>query len=520
MDPELGPIYCLFDELLELIFIQLPPKELLNCRLVCKRWDFILRSTKLLLNSMGIHLEVDGKPPVDIQHPMVNALRSNPALKINRITLNADLFIEESGLPKAAQLRSYLKSFGPLNTVKELTFKISQSQSETMFDLIFICLSALKEVKLVRLAFDAAHGNVMTGGREVKFDKRWSHVCWVTIEEIHFTGFDFWSPGTFTNFGYLLNKMPGLKVIWGMNAFNEVFYEQHADKIKSTNVFTMELEAIMTLMHGVSLKKLDIDGSLHENSPEQWIFLNENQPELMEIRLTFDHLHIHDPILGPSLNLAQNNYEKVKDLTLNLYVAGLNGVEFHSTLIQFQKIEILSIDLLVDGPCFFGHESINLENLEKVYFNASNTNNQPLSCDQCIKSLIKTIGTANTISFEMPVQFEILARLKNSAPQLEHLIIHRLSDLKYSYEHWPLMSMLQSIVVPLRQASKKAEILNFCKACPNLKNIEFLCVDTLKHWQMNIFLQNLEFLETLHLGNKKFVVKTKNENRAFVRIDD
>lgn len=435
---------------------------------------------------------------------MVNALKSNPALKINRITLNADLFIEECLLPKTAQLRSYLKSFGPLNTVKELTFKISKSQSETMFDLIFICLSALKEVKIVRLGFGT--GNVMSSSCEVKFDKRWSHVCWVSIEEIHFSGFDFWSAGTFTNFTFLLNKMPGLSVIWGINAFNEAFYEQHAVKIKSTTVFTMELESIMTLMHGVSLNKLQIDGSLQENSAEQWIFLNENQPELEEICLTFDHLHIHDPILGPSLNLAQNNYEKVKELTLNLYVAGLNGVELFSTLVQFPKIECLTIDLLIDGPCFFGHESVTLENLEKVYFNASNTNDQPLSCDQCVKSLIRTIGKANTISFEMPVQFEILARLKNSATQLDRLIIHRLLDLKYSYEHWPLMSTLQSIVVPLRQATTKAEIQNFCKACPNLRKIEFLFVDHLKNWQMNLLLQSLLHLEILHLGNKVLII--------------
>lgn len=431
---------------------------------------------------------------------MVNALKLNSALKINRVTLNADLFIDDSLLPKAAQLRSYLKTFGPLNTVKELTFSISKSQSETMFDLIFICLSALKEVKVVRLNFGL--GNIMSGSREVKFDKRWSNVCWVTIEEIHFDGFDFWSAGTFTNFSFLLNKMPGLHVIWGLNAFNEAFYEQHAPKIKSTTVFTMELESIMTLMHGVSLKKLQIDGSLNENSAEQWIFLNENQPELNYIGLTFDHLHINEPILGPSLNVAQNNYEKVRELTLNLYVAGNNGVELSSTLEQFKKIECLAIDLLIDGPCFFGHESIVLENLAKVYFNASNTNDQPLSCDQCVKALIKTIGKANTISFEMPVQFEILARLKNNATQVDRLIIHRLLDLKYSYEHWPLMTSLHSIVLPLRQATTKSEILNFCKGCPNLRKIEFLFIDNMKNWQMNLLLQNLVYLEKLQLGNK------------------
>ncbi|XP_063705092.1 uncharacterized protein LOC134834380 [Culicoides brevitarsis] len=516
MESNCGPIYYLFDELLEQVFDLLSPKELLNCRLVCKKWDTILRHTRLLLNSIGVHLEIDGKVPVDVQHPMVKSLKLNPALKINRITLNADLFIEDSELPKSAACRSYLKSFGSLHTVKELTFNISKNQNESMFDLIFICLSALKEVRVLRLNFGM--GNVMSGSSEVKFDKRWSNVCWVSIEEVHFKGFDFWNAGNFVNFTYLLDKMPCLQAIWGLNAFNEAFYEQHAAKIKSTTVFTMELESIMTLANGISLKELQLDGSLHENSAEQWIFLNENQPELNYIGLTFDHLHLNEPIVGPSLHLGPNNYDKVKQLTLNLCVCGVNGVEFFSTLVKFQKLESLAIDLLVDGSCFFGHESVVLPNLKTVYFNASNACDQPLTCDQCIQALIKTIGNSTMISFEMPVQFGVLARLRNVATNVDKLLIHRLLDLRYTYEHWPVMESLKSIVLPLRQATTKVEILNFCKGCPNLRKVEFLYVDNLKKWQLNLFLQNLFYLEKLQFGNKKFVVKIKNEKRFLEKI--
>lgn len=486
---------------MEEVFTHLKPKDQLSCRQVCHLWNELLcRDTRLLKKSVGIHLEIDNEVQVNTEHPLTTILKQNPALKVRKLTLDAGLFMTENGgSAKLTELIEYFSQFGDKDLVTEVKVTYSDYQCLSFFNVVFTILELFKSIRILRLNVDGM--DLSLNSHMIEFPAKWKDCRWNSVEELHFAYFE-WDIHIFGNYMSFCEKLPNLKIISGVEGFNELFYRKYSQSIKFAYFSYDNFIELITANTGIQLKGVHIYGNNEFDDAENiWNFLNNNQTELDDISLNLDDIfHIEENSLKP---FPAFNYDKVRLLRVHAPVHDVQAHRLQQDLLLFRNLTKLYVDLTNFGNCFYGHEIITtlskLENLE--YLTKSRVSN--ITCSECFNSLIKSVKNVKTLSICMPVALDDIKLIADTIPDLEDFkVVKFSSDTENHYEKWPEMQKLQDILIPFKADLEDAKaVSSLCKACPNLKNIRIFESDNLSEAILSVFVENLKDLEKMQFDN-------------------
>lgn len=456
------------------------------------------RDTRLLKKSVGIHLEIDNEVPINVEHPLTPILKHNPALKVRKLTLDAGLFISaDTWNAKVNILEEYFSQFGDKDLVTEVKVTYSSFQNRSFFEIVFAVLEMFKCVKILRLDMDGM--DVMTSNL-IAFPEKWKDCRWESVEELHFAYFE-WNFHIYENYMNFCAKLPNLKIITGVENYDETFFRRYSQNIKFAYFSFNNLTSLIAARTGIQLKGVHIYGDNDFNSDAIWDFLNNDQKELDDISLNVDDpFHIDDNGLRPFPVL---NYDKVRLLRVHAPVNDTQANRLQQDLLLFKNLRKLFVSLTNFGNCFFGHETAptlsKLESLEYLTYSREGT----ITCSICFTNLIKSAEHVKTLSICMPVALADIKFIANTIPEIEDLKIVKFSTTaEEHYGKWPQMPKLHDILIPFKAELEDAKIVTYlCEACPNLKNIRIFESDNLSEPILATFVENLKQLEKMQFDN-------------------
>uniref|UniRef100_A0A336LSX8 CSON003185 protein n=1 Tax=Culicoides sonorensis TaxID=179676 RepID=A0A336LSX8_CULSO len=515
------PINRLFDEILEEVFTHLQPKDQLTCRQVCHLWNELLcRDGRLLKKSVGIHLHIDSTIQIDAEHPLVAILKENPALKVRKLTIDAELFSTDHGMvPKLQELEQYFVQFEKTNdSITEVIVIFTPYQNLAMFEIIFTLLNILKHVKILRLRISDMEAGLQSN--LIPFPQKWNESKWESVEEVYFS-FNEWNSHVYQNYLNFCSKFPNLRVISGIDNFNQAFYQKFQKQIKYIFVSYQHLTQIIESNLQIQLKSIYIFGDDYPNNTENiWNFINNNQRSLEKVSLDIDNpFHFEDPegIFGTARGpIPHRNYDKVKWLKFHLPLRNEQSHQLHQDLKLFKNVVKLQMYLTIFEDCFFGHEALSLPNLESVEFIVRRNDLIKINCSECFNALIESFRQIKEFHLCLPVSIDDVKFIGQTLTNLENLKIVKfgVENENNFYDKWPLMENVKDIVIPFKTDLNEANVVEkFCDACPNLKVLRIMELDTLNEKIGQVFLDKLKQLEMIKLDNDTYMVQVEGDQR-------
>uniref|UniRef100_A0A336KCR4 CSON003183 protein n=1 Tax=Culicoides sonorensis TaxID=179676 RepID=A0A336KCR4_CULSO len=460
-DEELSPISVLLDEVLEEIFVHLPGREQLNCRLVCHHWDNLLCDcSRLLQNTVQLSIDISSSEINLAEHELIPIIKANSALKVKRFTVDCDVFVGENPMSVETVIdfiREY--NIGPM--VEFFSFSVNEecNAAEILYKFLSI-FTKLKKFKLNTCNIEPK------AEYYIKFDEKWQTVTFPTIARVGIEtwgvdDYQLWSPTLTTFLLTVLGRMPNIKCIYGFQGYNEEFYQRYAHLLEIDRLNIHDISNKIVFIKSLNLRKLHLHGDSDYVADEFWYRLNRYHPELKTLSLTYSTKGAPVPV---------HDYSKVTDLDLCHSFGEASEENLSGILIHFPSIKNLYLSGSITKECFFGHTRIELPKLReaKIFLEED----CKLTCDECIECYTKCLCNVEELNIDA-VSMSLLKCISKNMKKLKKLSFSTTPDPKI-FSEWPEMPSLEHLIFRygLDSISIK-DIQNLNRMCPKLDSLDF-----------------------------------------------
>lgn len=447
--------------MLEEIFTHLSGREQLNCRRVCHHWNELLCDRpRLLQDSVLLTIDINSSEMNLEELEILPIIKANTALKVKRLIVDCDIFLGENSI-KPETVINFIKEHGITDMVEVFTFSVSEEINSAQ--ILHDFLSALKKPKTLRLITNHLESK---SEKYIKFEECWNSLTFPTIKnfKVETWGIDdnqLWTSTYSTFLMNVLQKMPNIKLISGVQGYNEEFYEQYAHLLEIDRLNIHDISSKIIHTKKLKLKDLRLYGDSDYSADEFWRRLNRCHPELKSLVLSYSSKGAPIPI---------HDYTKVTQLDLTHSFGDASEENLGSILKYFPSIKYIYLSGSITKECFFGHQDVKLENLNeaKIFLEEE----CKLTCAECIEAFTKCLYNVEEFNIDA-VTVTLLQSISKNMKKLKKLSFSMTPD-RTIFKDWPEMPSLEHLVFRygLDSISIK-DIQIIYKMCPKLESLDF-----------------------------------------------